>query len=78
MIVSRLQASNQPSLLDNAAKHGSGAVDVTVRHEPGESGQMVVIEVSDDGRGLNRDRILASAKKRGLPVAEPVHRQTTD
>ena len=39
-------------LLDNAAKHGSGAVDVTVRHEPGESGQMVVIEVSDDGPGV--------------------------
>ncbi|MEI7054442.1 HAMP domain-containing sensor histidine kinase [Nocardioides sp. CCNWLW239] len=39
-------------LLDNAAKHGSGAVDVTVRHESGESGQMVVIEVSDDGAGV--------------------------
>jgi signal transduction histidine kinase len=45
-------------LLDNAAKHGSGAVDVTVRHDAGESGQMVVIEVSDDGVAPEvRDRI---------------------
>lgn len=47
-------------LLDNAAKHGAGAVGVAVRHEPGESGEMVVIEVSDDGSGVApevRDRI---------------------
>jgi signal transduction histidine kinase len=47
-------------LLDNAAKHGSGAVEVAVRHEPDESGQVVVIEVSDDGPGVApevRDRI---------------------
>jgi len=47
-------------LLDNAAKHGSGAVEVKVQHEPGESGQMVVIEISDDGPGVApevRDRI---------------------
>ncbi|MGH3353897.1 MAG: sensor histidine kinase [Nocardioides sp.] len=47
-------------LLDNAAKHGSGAVDVAVRHASGDSGQMVVIEVCDDGSGVApvvRDRI---------------------
>ncbi|MEU6133932.1 HAMP domain-containing sensor histidine kinase [Nocardioides sp. NPDC047086] len=47
-------------LLDNAAKHGSGAVDVTVRHEPGGSGHLVMIEVSDDGPGVDpevRERI---------------------
>lgn len=47
-------------LLDNAAKHGAGAVDVTVGHMSGETGQMVVIEVSDDGSGVAlevRDRI---------------------
>ncbi|NYI79264.1 sensor histidine kinase [Nocardioides panzhihuensis] len=47
-------------LLDNAAKHGAGAVGVEVRHEAGVSGQMVVIEVSDDGAGVApavRDRM---------------------
>jgi two-component system chemotaxis sensor kinase CheA len=29
-----------------------------------------VIEVSDDGAGLNRDRILAKARERGLPVSD--------
>ena len=47
-------------LLDNAAKHGSGAVEVVVRHASGESGQLVVIEVTDDGPGVApevRDRL---------------------
>lgn len=35
-----------------------------------QRGGKVVIEVSDDGRGLDRGRILASAAARGIPIAE--------
>ena len=31
-------------------------------------GGSVVVEVSDDGRGLSRPRILAKARERNLPV----------
>ncbi|WP_332813996.1 chemotaxis protein CheA [Ramlibacter sp.] len=35
-----------------------------------QRGGNVVIEVSDDGRGLDRERILAQAARRGIPVPE--------
>ncbi len=49
-----------------AGKHATGTIRLDARHESGQ----VVIEVSDDGRGLNRERILAKARERGIPLPE--------
>jgi two-component system, chemotaxis family, sensor kinase CheA len=43
-----------------------GTITLSAAHKAGH----IVIEVSDDGRGLDRGRILASAAKRGLAVSE--------
>jgi two-component system chemotaxis sensor kinase CheA len=45
-----------------AGKSPTGRLVMSARHDCG----MVVIEVSDDGRGMSRDRILAKAMERGL------------
>ena len=49
-----------------AGKPGQATLRLRAWHESGT----VVIEASDDGRGLNRDRILAKAVERGLISAE--------
>jgi two-component system chemotaxis sensor kinase CheA len=49
-------------------KPAQGQLALHAYHESGA----VLIEVSDDGRGLNRDRILAKALERGLVSAEAV------
>jgi hypothetical protein len=33
-------------------------------------GGSIILEVSDDGAGLNRERILAKAKEKGMPVSD--------
>lgn len=43
-----------------------GTVTLRAYHQGGA----IVIEVSDDGRGLHRDRILSKAKERGMPVTD--------
>ncbi len=45
-----------------AGKSETGTIMLNAFHEGGS----IVIEISDDGRGLNRDRILAKAIERGL------------
>jgi two-component system chemotaxis sensor kinase CheA len=45
-----------------AGKPATGRLGINACHEGGS----IVIEVSDDGRGLRRDRILAKATERGL------------
>lgn len=45
-----------------AGKNATGQVRLNAYHETGS----IVIEISDDGRGLNRDRILNKAIERGL------------
>jgi len=49
-----------------AGKSESGRLFLSAAHQGGN----IVIEVADDGAGLNRDRILAKAASNGLPVSE--------
>jgi len=47
-------------------KDATGRLLLSAQHHGGN----IVIEVSDDGAGLNRERILAKAMQQGLPVSE--------
>ncbi|MFC7287053.1 chemotaxis protein CheA [Herminiimonas glaciei] len=49
-----------------AGKSASGQLSLSAGHQGGN----IIIEVSDDGGGLNRERILAKAKQQGLPVSD--------
>jgi two-component system chemotaxis sensor kinase CheA len=49
-----------------AGKDETGTIALSAMHQGGH----IVIEVSDDGRGLNRDRILKKAAENGLPLPE--------
>jgi two-component system chemotaxis sensor kinase CheA len=67
-------------LLRNAVDHGietpdarlaqgkaaQGSIHLAAEHRSGR----IVIEVSDDGRGIDRERVLARARQRGLVAAE--------
>jgi two-component system chemotaxis sensor kinase CheA len=48
-----------------AGKPAQGTVLLSASHRGGS----IVIEVSDDGHGLNRERILAKARERGMTVS---------
>ena len=47
-----------------AGKPAQGTITLSAFHQGGS----IVIEVSDDGAGLNREKILEKARERGLPV----------
>jgi two-component system chemotaxis sensor kinase CheA len=49
-----------------AGKSETGTLELNAFHEGGN----IVIEVKDDGAGLNKDRILAKARERGLVDAD--------
>ena len=55
-----------PDTRRDAGKDETGTITLAASHQGGH----IVIEVSDDGRGLNRERILAKAAERGLHVPE--------
>lgn len=55
-----------PSVRTAAGKSETGRLSLSAGHQGGN----IIIEVSDDGGGLNRDRILAKAKQNGLPVSD--------
>jgi two-component system, chemotaxis family, sensor kinase CheA len=66
-------------LVRNAIDHGLEAADVrvatgkpaagTVTLRASQRGGNIIIEVSDDGRGLDRERIIARARQRGMVIA---------
>jgi two-component system chemotaxis sensor kinase CheA len=70
-------------LVRNSVDHGIESAEIRRQHGKPERGQVrlnafhdsgsIVIEVSDDGRGLDRERILAKGRERGLvaPDATP-------
>ena len=47
-------------------KDPQGTITLRAAHQGGN----IVIEVSDDGAGLNRERILATARENGIPVSD--------
>lgn len=53
---------DSPALRAQRGKPAQGTVELNAYHDSGS----IVIEVSDDGGGLDRDRILAKALERGL------------
>ncbi len=55
-----------PAARAAAGKHEAGKLSLSAAHQGGN----IVIEVSDDGGGLNREKILAKAMQQGLPVSE--------
>jgi two-component system chemotaxis sensor kinase CheA len=67
-------------LVRNSIDHGIEMPDVRRQNGKSEAGRLslsaehqggnIIIEVSDDGGGLNREKILAKAKQNGLPVAD--------
>lgn len=52
-------------------KNPCGTITLKASHQGGN----VVIEVGDDGAGLNRDKILAKARERGMQVSEQMSDQ---
>ena len=56
-----------PDVRRAAGKSESGRLFLSASHQGGN----IIIEVSDDGGGLNRERILAKAVQNGLPLGDP-------
>jgi two-component system, chemotaxis family, sensor kinase CheA len=55
-----------PAEREAKGKPRKGTIKLSAYHQGGA----IVIEVSDDGRGLHRDKILAKAKERGMDVSD--------
>jgi two-component system chemotaxis sensor kinase CheA len=54
-----------------AGKPASGTITLRAFHQGGN----IIIEVSDDGAGLNREKIVAKARERGMVVADTLSDQ---
>lgn len=57
-----------PDIRLAAGKNETGKLSLSAGHQGGK----IVIEVSDDGGGLNREKILAKAKQQGLNIPEVI------
>ena len=57
-----------PDVRKAAGKSETGKLSLSAGHQGGN----IVIEVTDDGGGLNREKILAKAKSQGLPVSDTI------
>ena len=55
-----------PDVRTAAGKPASGTLTLAASHQGGH----IVIEVADDGRGLDRERILGKARERGLAIPD--------
>ncbi len=55
-----------PAVREAAGKPAKGTITLKAFHRGGN----IMIEVIDDGAGLNRERILAKARERGMPVSD--------
>ncbi|EGK71221.1 Chemotaxis protein CheA [Methyloversatilis universalis FAM5] len=55
-----------PDLREARGKPREGTITLKASHQSGN----IVIEVGDDGAGLNRDRILSKARERGFAVSD--------
>ena len=55
-----------PEVRRAAGKSDAGRLFLSASHQGGN----IIIEVSDDGGGLNREKILAKAQQNGLPVSD--------
>ncbi len=55
-----------PDEREAAGKRRAGKLTLSARHQGGN----IIIEVIDDGAGLNRDKLLAKAREKGLNVSD--------
>lgn len=55
-----------PERRRDAGKSPQGTITLNASHHSG----YIIIEVGDDGAGLNREKILSKARERGLPVTD--------
>ncbi|MYN45286.1 chemotaxis protein CheA [Pseudoduganella sp. FT93W] len=55
-----------PAVRRAAGKSDAGRLFLSAAHQGGN----IIIEVSDDGGGLNREKILAKAEQNGVPLSE--------
>jgi len=60
-----------PEIREAAGKPAKGTITLRAFHQGGS----ITIEVGDDGAGLNRERILAKAKERGMTVSDTISDQ---
>lgn len=55
-----------PEIRMAAGKTDYGTLSLSAEHQGGN----IIIEVTDDGGGLNRDKILAKARQQGMPTSD--------